>query len=34
MYIKLTSGETYDILVPSDYMIERLISEVYASEIK
>ena len=27
MYIKLTSGETYDILVPSDYMIERLISE-------
>ncbi len=27
MYIKLTSGESYDILIPSDYMIERLIKE-------
>lgn len=27
MYTKLSSGETYDILVPSDYMIERLIRE-------
>lgn len=27
MYTKLSSGETYDILVPSDYMIERLIKE-------
>lgn len=27
MYTKLQSGETYDILVPSDYMIERLIKE-------
>lgn len=27
MYTKLMSGENYDILVPSDYMIERLIKE-------
>lgn len=27
MYTRLLSGEWYDILVPSDYMIERLISE-------
>ena len=27
MYTKLLSGETYDVLVPSDYMIERLIQE-------
>ncbi len=27
MYTKIQSGETYDILVPSDYMIERLILE-------
>ena len=27
MYIKIDSGESYDVLVPSDYMIERLISE-------
>lgn len=27
MYTKLQSGEVYDILVPSDYMIERLIVE-------
>ena len=27
MYIKVANGETYDILVPSDYMIERLIQE-------
>ena len=27
MYTKLSSGETYDILIPSDYMIERLIKE-------
>ena len=27
MYTKLQSGETYDVLVPSDYMIERLIIE-------
>lgn len=29
MYTKLSSGESYDILVPSDYMIERLIKEDY-----
>lgn len=29
MYIKIANKETYDILVPSDYMIERLIQEDY-----
>lgn len=33
MYTKLSSGETYDILVPSDYMIERLIKEEYLQRI-
>ena len=27
MYTKLLSGDSYDVLVPSDYMIERLIKE-------
>ncbi len=27
MYTKLQAGDTYDVLVPSDYMIERLIKE-------
>ena len=27
MYIKVANGESYDILIPSDYMIQRLISE-------
>lgn len=27
MYTKLQAGDTYDVLVPSDYMIERLINE-------
>ena len=27
MYIKVANGEVYDILIPSDYMIERLIQE-------
>lgn len=27
MYIKVANGESYDLLVPSDYMIERLIDE-------
>lgn len=27
MYIKVVNGESYDILVPSDYMIQRLIQE-------
>ncbi|MBQ0079785.1 MAG: extracellular solute-binding protein [Eubacterium sp.] len=33
MYTKLQSGATYDILVPSDYMIERLIEEDYLKKI-
>lgn len=33
MYTKLQSGETYDVLVPSDYMIERLIKEDYLQPI-
>ena len=27
MYIKVANGESYDILIPSDYMIERLVQE-------
>lgn len=27
MYIKVANGETYDILIPSDYMIQRLMDE-------
>lgn len=33
MYIKVASGEAYDILVPSDYMIQRLISEGYLQKL-
>jgi spermidine/putrescine transport system permease protein len=33
MYTKIMSGAEYDILVPSDYMIERLIREDYLQEI-
>ncbi|MBQ9708345.1 MAG: extracellular solute-binding protein [Firmicutes bacterium] len=33
MYTKIQSGSTYDILVPSDYMIERLIDEEYLKKI-
>lgn len=33
MYTKIRSGETYDILIPSDYMIERLIKEDYLQKI-
>lgn len=33
LYTKIMSGETYDILIPSDYMIERLISEDRLLEI-
>ena len=29
MYTKLAAGESYDVLIPSDYMIERLIREDY-----
>lgn len=33
MYTKLQAGDSYDILVPSDYMIERLINEEALMEI-
>lgn len=33
MYTKLQSGSTYDILVPSDYMIERLSDEKYLQKL-
>lgn len=33
MYIKVTNGESYDILIPSDYMIERLLSEGYLQKL-
>lgn len=33
MYIKVANKEVYDILVPSDYMIERLISEGYLQKL-
>lgn len=33
MYTKIQTGESYDILIPSDYMIERLIQEDRLSKI-
>lgn len=33
MYIKVANGEAYDILVPSDYMIQRLILEGYLQKL-
>ena len=33
MYTKLQSGAEYDVIIPSDYMIERLISEDYLQPI-
>ena len=33
MYTKLQAGDAYDVLVPSDYMIERLIKEDYLQPI-
>lgn len=33
MYTKINSGEVYDIIIPSDYMIERLIKEEKITEI-
>lgn len=33
MYIKVANGESYDILVPSDYMIQRLIGEGYLQKL-
>lgn len=33
MYTKVMSGDSYDVLIPSDYMIERLIKEDYLSKL-
>ncbi len=33
MYIKVANGESYDVLVPSDYMIQRLIDEGYLQKL-
>ena len=33
MYIKVANGETYNVLVPSDYMIQRLIGEDYLQKL-
>ena len=33
MYIKIANGESYDVLVPSDYMIQRLIQENLLQEL-
>lgn len=33
LYTKIQSGSQYDVIVPSDYMIERLIKEEYLQEI-
>ena len=33
MYTKVSSGEIYDVIIPSDYMIERLIKEDKLAEI-
>ena len=33
MYIKVSNGEPYDIIIPSDYMIQRLIEEDYLQKI-
>ena len=34
MYIKVANGESYDILIPSDYMIERLIKEGLVQKVE
>ena len=33
MYIKVANGESYDLLIPSDYMIQRLIDEGYLQKL-
>lgn len=33
MYIKVANGESYDLLIPSDYMIQRLIEEGYLQKL-
>jgi spermidine/putrescine transport system permease protein len=32
-YIKVTNGESYDIIIPSDYMIQRLMQEGYLQKL-
>lgn len=32
-YIKIANGESYDVIIPSDYMIERMIQEDYLQEL-
>ena len=32
-YIKVTNGESYDIIIPSDYMIQRLMEEGYLQKL-
>ena len=34
MYTKLSAGDTYDLIIPSDYMIERLIKEEWIQPIQ
>lgn len=34
MYTKLQGGESYDVLVPSDYMIERLLNEEFLQPLE
>ncbi len=33
MYTKISAGDSYDVLIPSDYMIERLLKENYLQPI-
>lgn len=33
MYTKISAGDTYDLLIPSDYMVERLLKEDYLQKI-
>lgn len=33
MYTKISAGDTYDVLIPSDYMVERLLKENYLQKI-
>jgi len=33
MYIKVANGESYDLLIPSDYMIQRLMEEGYLQKL-
>lgn len=33
LYIKIANGEPYDLLIPSDYMIQRLLEEGYLQEL-